>query len=96
MKEPRTRTRILADIASNPDSTPRARLIATCLRDNYQSIEDPQTGARMKLYFEPGIQQSLPQLSHIGGVVTEESIFFLHLDHDGASDDHPRPRSLKN
>ncbi|SER19020.1 hypothetical protein SAMN04244573_03059 [Azotobacter beijerinckii] len=29
MKEPRTRTRILADIAGNPDSTPRARLIAT-------------------------------------------------------------------
>ena len=32
------------------------RLIATCLRDRFQTIEDPQTGARLKLYFEPGIQ----------------------------------------
>ncbi len=32
------------------------RMIATCLRDDYQSIEDPQTGTRMKLYFEPGIE----------------------------------------
>ena len=32
------------------------RLIATCLRDNYRSLEDPQTGKQMKLYFEPGLQ----------------------------------------
>ncbi len=32
------------------------RMIATCLRDNYQSVEDPRTGRRMKLYLEPGIQ----------------------------------------
>jgi hypothetical protein len=32
------------------------RMIATCLRDRYQSVEDPQSGARWKLYFEPGIQ----------------------------------------
>lgn len=30
--------------------------IATALRDNYRSLHDPQTGARMKLYFEPGIE----------------------------------------
>jgi hypothetical protein len=37
------------------------RVIATSLRDNYQSVEDPQTGARMKLYFEPGVQWGRPE-----------------------------------
>ncbi|MGE5295117.1 MAG: hypothetical protein ACM3VT_09845, partial [Solirubrobacterales bacterium] len=32
------------------------RMIATCLRDNYQTVEDPKTGEKMKLYFEPGIE----------------------------------------
>jgi hypothetical protein len=32
------------------------RLIATSLRDNYQSVADPMTGQSMKLYFEPGTQ----------------------------------------
>jgi hypothetical protein len=32
------------------------RMIATCLREDYQSLENPSTGARSKLYFEPGIQ----------------------------------------
>jgi hypothetical protein len=32
------------------------RMIATCLRDRYQSVENPKTGARMQLHFEPGIQ----------------------------------------
>ena len=44
---------------ANPANAPLSgwvRMIATCLRDNYQSVEDPQSGARMKLYFEPGLQ----------------------------------------
>lgn len=32
------------------------RLIASALRDNYQSLEDPQTGERFPLAFEPGIE----------------------------------------
>jgi hypothetical protein len=31
-------------------------MIATCLRDNFQTVENPQTGEKMKLYFEPGIE----------------------------------------
>jgi hypothetical protein len=45
----------LANLARAPFSG-WVRMIATCLRDNYQSVEDPRTGARGKLYFEPGIQ----------------------------------------
>ena len=44
---------------ANPTAAPYSgwvRLIATCLRDRYQSVEDPQTGRRMKLHFEPGLQ----------------------------------------
>lgn len=33
-----------------------ARMIATCLREPYQSLEDSQTGERWKIEFEPGIQ----------------------------------------
>ncbi len=32
------------------------RLIASCLRDDYRSLQDPRTGAKMKLCFEPGVQ----------------------------------------
>jgi len=32
------------------------RMIATCLRDQYQSLTDPTTGARWQLSFEPGIE----------------------------------------
>jgi hypothetical protein len=30
--------------------------IATALRDHYRTLENPQTGARQKLFFEPGIE----------------------------------------
>ncbi len=33
-----------------------ARMPATCLREAYKSVEDPRTGERWKLYFEPGIE----------------------------------------
>jgi hypothetical protein len=59
----RVRSRLAGDgegfYLANPTKAPFSgwvRMIATCLRDNYQSLEDPQTGARLKLYFEPGIQ----------------------------------------
>lgn len=32
------------------------RMPATCLRDAYQSLEDPQTGERWKLHFEAGLE----------------------------------------
>lgn len=32
------------------------RMIATCLREKYQFVENTQTGNRAKLYFEPGMQ----------------------------------------
>ncbi|HWI57488.1 MAG TPA: hypothetical protein VNZ22_09690, partial [Bacillota bacterium] len=44
---------------ANPTAAPFSgwvRMIATSLRDNYQSLEDVRTGAKMKLYFEPGIE----------------------------------------
>jgi hypothetical protein len=44
---------------ANPTPAPFTgwvRLIATALRDNYQSLEDPKTGARFALSFEPGIE----------------------------------------
>lgn len=31
-------------------------MIGTCLRDKYRTVEDPQAGEEMRLYFEPGIQ----------------------------------------
>ena len=31
------------------------RLIATCLREDYKSLEDTETGKPVRLYFEPGI-----------------------------------------
>ena len=43
---------------ANPARAPFSgwvRMIATCLREPYQSLEEPGTGARLKLYFEPGI-----------------------------------------
>ena len=59
----RVRTRLLGEgeglFLANPAPAPFSgwvRMIATCLRDHYQSLEDPKTGARMKLYFEPGIE----------------------------------------
>ncbi len=59
----RVRSRLTGDAEgfylANPAPAPFSgwvRMIATCLRDNYQQLVDPQTGARMKLYFEPGIQ----------------------------------------
>jgi len=44
---------------ANPARAPFSgwvRMIATCLRDPYRSVEDPRTGARWKLDFEPGMQ----------------------------------------
>jgi hypothetical protein len=44
---------------ANPTSAPYngwVSFIATALRDKYQSLQDPQTGARIKLHFEPGIE----------------------------------------
>jgi hypothetical protein len=32
------------------------QMIASCLRDNYRSVEDPETGAATRLEFEPGIE----------------------------------------
>jgi hypothetical protein len=57
----RARTKLTEEglFLANPTHAPYsgwARMIATCLRDNYQSVENTKTGARMKLYFEPGIQ----------------------------------------
>jgi hypothetical protein len=59
----RVRTKLVGEgeglFLANPSAAPFSgwvRLIATCLRDNFQTVENPQTGARMKLYFEPGIE----------------------------------------
>jgi post-segregation antitoxin (ccd killing protein) len=59
----RARTRLLREgegfYLANPGKAAFSgwvRLVATCLRDSYQSLEDPSTGARLKLHFEPGIQ----------------------------------------
>jgi hypothetical protein len=59
----RARTRLLREgegfFLANPTPAPFSgwvRMVATCLRDHSQTVEDPQTGARLKLYFEPGIQ----------------------------------------
>ncbi len=59
----RTRTKLVGEgeglFLANP--APAAfsgwvRMIATCLRDNYRTVEDPKTGEKMKLCFEPGIE----------------------------------------
>lgn len=49
---------------ANPASRPFngwATMIASCLRDDYRSLVDPETGARIKLYFEPGPVWGRPQ-----------------------------------
>lgn len=38
-----------------------ATMIASCLRDDYQSVVDPATGERLRLYFEPGPLWGRPQ-----------------------------------
>lgn len=57
----RARTRLVPEgeglWLANPLSAPFsgwATMIASCLRDDYRSLIDPVTGAKMKLYFEPG------------------------------------------
>jgi hypothetical protein len=59
----RARSRLIREgeglFLANPAPAPFSgwvRLIATCLREPVESIEDPQTGERWKLHFEPGIQ----------------------------------------
>ena len=59
----RVRTKLVGEaeglFLANPTAAPFSgwvRMIATCLRDDYQSLEDPKTGERMKLHFEPGIE----------------------------------------
>lgn len=59
----RARTRLVDQgeglFLANPSPAPFSgwvRMISTCLRENFQTVEDPQTGARMKIHFEPGIQ----------------------------------------
>lgn len=59
----RVRTRLADEgeglFVINATSTPYSgwvRLIASCLRDDYRSLQDPQTGARYKLDFGPGVQ----------------------------------------
>jgi hypothetical protein len=49
---------------ANPASRPFngwATMITSCLRDDYRSLVDPGTGARIKLYFEPGPVWGRPQ-----------------------------------
>lgn len=38
-----------------------ATMIASCLRDDYRSLVDPKTGAKLKLHFEPGPLWGRPQ-----------------------------------
>ena len=59
----RIRTKLIRDgeglFLANPSASPFSgwvRMIATCLRDNFQTVENPQTGEKMKLYFDPGIE----------------------------------------
>ncbi len=59
----RVRTALVGEgegfFVANPAKAPWSgwvRMIATCLREDYRSLEDPATGARTKLSFEPGIQ----------------------------------------
>lgn len=49
---------------ANPARAPMSgwvTMIASCLREDYRSVVDPATGARMKLYFEPGTLWGRPQ-----------------------------------
>lgn len=49
---------------ANPTSRPFngwATLITSCLRDDYRSLVEPVTGARLPLYFEPGPLWGRPQ-----------------------------------
>ena len=64
----RARTRLVSEgeglWLANPASAPFsgwATLIASCLRDDSHSLVDPATGARLKLYFEPGPVWGRPQ-----------------------------------
>lgn len=57
----RARTRLTGEgeglWLANPASAPFqgwATMIASCLREDYRSLRDPVTGAKWKLYFEPG------------------------------------------
>jgi len=59
----RARTKFVGEgeglFLANPTPAPFSGwvpMIATCLRDDYQTVENPQTGEKMKLYFEPGIE----------------------------------------
>jgi hypothetical protein len=59
----RVRTKLIREgeglFLANPSAAPFSgwvRMIATCLRENFQTVEDPQTGEKMKLYFEPGLE----------------------------------------
>ena len=59
----RVRTRLVREpeglFLANPAPAPFSgwvSLIATCLRDRYLSLEDPQTGKAWTLTFEPGVQ----------------------------------------
>ncbi len=58
----RARTRLVSEgeglFVANPTPAPWSGwvdFIATALRDDYRCVEDHQTGARRKLYFQPGI-----------------------------------------
>ncbi len=64
----RARTRLVREgeglWLANPSAAPFrgwATLIASCLRDDSRSVVDPTTGARLKLYFEPGPLWGRPQ-----------------------------------
>lgn len=64
----RARTRLTGEAEglwlANPAAEPFrgwARLITSCLRDDYQSVVDSTTGQRLPLYFEPGPLWGRPQ-----------------------------------
>ena len=64
----RARTRLIREgeglWLANPAAAPFsgwATMISSCLRDDYRSLVDPATGARLKLHFEPGPVWGRPQ-----------------------------------
>jgi hypothetical protein len=64
----RARTRLAGEREglwmANPSSAPFngwVTMMASCLRDNSRSLVDPATGARAKLYFEPGAVWGRPE-----------------------------------
>jgi hypothetical protein len=64
----RARTRLVREgeglWLANPADAPFtgwATMIASCLRDDYRSLVDPATGAKSRLYFEPGAVWGRPQ-----------------------------------